>query len=202
MLENRKHKLKNLLVDLQNTYKEYNQLGVSEVEIGCKVLVNYEGGNKVEGRVWGIKKDGTLIINRDGFKTTMNFKPSEVKNLSIGTFGKLEKQIWKITQEISEIENLIGNDLIPNILIDNTDSIIEVVKISKDLHIDSIEFVHAKNLKSYKILLPKNKIIELGYYHLVTTKDGELVSILQSSAFAFKMFYNDDNFESHISNKI
>lgn len=189
----RKKELEPILSDLKIRYQENTKPEISEIEVGCRVLATYEDGLTVEGRVWGIKNNGTLIVNRDGYKSIMNFEPNMVKNLSIGIIGVLEKQIWQIQTEIEEIESLIGTSCIPTIFIDNQDSIVEVVKINKELYIDSIEFVHGGNLKSYKIHTPKNAITELGYYHIGSTQKGELICINKSSEFAFKTFYKSNN---------
>jgi hypothetical protein len=85
-----------------------------KIEYGSKVLITWEDGRTIEGRVWDVKGNGVFGINRDGYAGTINLginKPGltghSLRNLSIGTYGKLEREKWLLTDKVSKLQKQI-----------------------------------------------------------------------------------------------
>lgn len=105
--------LKQQLVVIDDTVREI-QIGISEnaISYGSRVLIEWDNNTSNEGRVVSkVRKDGTMLINRDGFAGTIrlginreNVSIHKLKHLSVGTYGKLEKQQWILTQKIESKE--------------------------------------------------------------------------------------------------
>ena len=95
--------LQELIVKLNEISQTLESLNIEDsdrIEYGCKVQAKYNDGTFIEGRVWNISNYGTAQVNRDGYKSYMNFDLSNLKNLSVGTIGKLEKAKWIMEQRI------------------------------------------------------------------------------------------------------
>jgi hypothetical protein len=84
--------------------------GISDEEIGfgSRVLLTYQDGRTAEGRVWRVKKDGVVAINRDGYAAEILWNVKDLKHLSVGTYGKLEKQQWLLQNSIRNLKQDIG----------------------------------------------------------------------------------------------
>ena len=82
-----------------------------EIGVGSKVELKYPDGKTIEGRVWRVKRDGNVAINREGYKQEILWKISELKHLSVGTYGKLEKQQWLLQQRIENIKKNIIEEI-------------------------------------------------------------------------------------------
>lgn len=120
------------------------------IDYGSKVQLKNHDGSYIEGRVWGINKQGEIQVNRDGFKSFMNCKLADLKNLSVGTIGKLEKQKWikerrieKLTEEISKVR------------IDFLEFGLDRLSGHSTLKIEIIDSMEIKNTSSKLIILRK-----------------------------------------------
>lgn len=87
--------------------------GISDEEIGVgsRVIITYEDGKTIEGRVWRMKRDGFAAVNRDGYAAECLFKVSELKHISVGTYGKLEKQQWLLRKKIAVLKQTIAEQM-------------------------------------------------------------------------------------------
>jgi hypothetical protein len=103
-------KLVEQLKAINDTLNEFELVdsNKNEIEYGCRVQLTRFDGEKIEGRVWGINKYGEAQVNRDGYASYMDCNPSELKNLSVGTIGKLEKEKWIREQKISALKKEIS----------------------------------------------------------------------------------------------
>jgi hypothetical protein len=102
---------------LQNLISEFNLSDnqITKLEVGCRVECEYSNGSKVEGRIWRIKNDGTVAVNRDGYKAEMLFSIDKVKNLSVGTIGIAEKELWLKKERIRKLRFEIESSNYENI---------------------------------------------------------------------------------------
>lgn len=121
-----------------------------KIEYGCKVEVKYNDGSFIEGRVWGISKYGTAQVNRDGYKSYMNFVLSDLKNLSVGTIGKLEKAKWVKEQRIQTLTHDISQSRVNFIEFD-----IPILKRESLLRIEIIESKEIRNTTARLITFRK-----------------------------------------------
>lgn len=183
-LNNLKDKLKILNEDLTNLNLCSEE---DEIPIGSRVLINLEDGTIREGRVWGKKRyNDNYEINKDGNKTYQNIDKKLLTNLSTGTIGKLEREIWLTKTQISQYEKILENSELPVILMENKNNIVEVVNIENYYPCDIISFVLANNLQSGKLKIPNGIINKLGYYE-IRLKENTIESIIFSSETAFKL---------------
>jgi len=79
-----------------------------QIKVGSRVKI-LTVDPQVEGRVWKILPDGTIYVNRDGYQSHMKFKLDELENLSVGTYGKMEREKWIINDRINKIKSLFPN---------------------------------------------------------------------------------------------
>ncbi|MFC6223129.1 hypothetical protein ACFP2F_07740 [Hymenobacter artigasi] len=160
------------------------------ISFGSRVLVTYEGNTgTAEGRVWGIKPSGTIVVNRDGYKSVMNFEPSSVKNLSVGTYGRLERKQWLLKRDVIAFQTVLQDSGMPRVFTELKDNIIHVVQIDNCSYCQMVDFVHASNLKSYRLKLPLNTVASKGYYHIICSAT-DIESLYASDKFAFEKFYD------------
>lgn len=113
----------NIETQLNQLYKELdiinetiraidNKMGFNEIEVGSRVLINWEKGLPSEGRVISKRNDGSFKVKRDnageiwvGVNHDKIMKHT-LQNLSVGTYGKLEKQRWILQNKISQIKKV------------------------------------------------------------------------------------------------
>lgn len=86
----------------------------SKIEVGSKVLVKFGDDESIEGRVLIDKGNGVFGVNRVGYAGTINLGVNKfgliehtLQNLSVGTYGILEKELWLLTNKITEIKKKI-----------------------------------------------------------------------------------------------
>jgi len=91
-----------------------NKISDTAIGFGSRVLIEWENQKPQEGRVLEVKHDGRLSVNRDGYAGTINvginhdgLTKHTIQNLSVGTFGKLEKLQWLNTVRANKIKLLI-----------------------------------------------------------------------------------------------
>lgn len=186
--ENTLKQLQEALVSLKDEFSNYNpdlNDEVKSIPIGSRVLVTYDNGTTIEGRVWSVSKSNIYQVNRDGYKTYMNFPISNLKNLSTGYLGILERNIWLHEQNIISYQEILTNAQIPEILTDSAVNVIEVIHIESFYLFDVISFILSTNLRSGKVKLPKNVIPELGYYEFEVL-NNEIVAVNKSSKMVFE----------------
>lgn len=90
-------------------------LSFDEISYGSRVLIKWERGDLVEGRVVSnVGKDGSMLVHRDGYAGTIRLGKNKeglskhsLVNISVGTYGKLEKQQWIFEEKIREYRNRI-----------------------------------------------------------------------------------------------
>lgn len=74
------------------------------VGAGSRVKISLTDGSFQEGRVWRLTKEGNYIVNRDGYANEFTASPNQITHLSVGTFGKLEKEQWLLKKRVEEIK--------------------------------------------------------------------------------------------------
>lgn len=181
---------KDILIKLKSEYEilQLNEKCDEIFPIGSRVEIQSDDGQKIEGRIWGHNKyKGEYSINRDGYKTTINLPAKMLKNLSVGYYGKLEREIWLFESRIVENELILKNSEFPEILNDERFNIIQVTKIEDAEHFECryISFILAKNLRSSKFKIPQGFIDELGFYE-IEVDNNEIINIGLSSKLAFE----------------
>lgn len=192
LLEDR---LQMLINDLEIINSNNNE---AEILIGSRVSILFDDGEIVEGRVWGKKSyDNLYEINRDGYSSYINIPRHQLKNLSIGFEGRLEKEIWLTKTEVAELKAIFIDSEIPIILLTKERNIVQIVKIESLYPCDKIEFVLSHNLNSGSIKIPNGKINKLGYYEILVSGNN-IKSIIASSEKAFDLSHNhsDTEFDS------
>lgn len=90
--------------------------GISDEEIGVgsRVLVTHHSP-PIEGRVWRVKANDIFAINRDGYAGELLVSGENLKHLSVGTYGKLEKQQWLLQNRIGKLQLAIDDQINKNI---------------------------------------------------------------------------------------
>ena len=145
--------LQQLIVQVSEISQTLELLNIDDsdrIEYGCKVLIRYNDGTFKEGRVWGINKYGMAQVNRDGYKSFMNFELSDLKNLSVGTIGKLEKTKWVMEQKIQTLIHDISQARVNFIEFD-----IPILKKETLLRIEIIESTEIRNTTARLITFRK-----------------------------------------------
>ncbi len=91
-----------------------SNLGNDEIDYGSRVLITWENGSTNEGRVWVVKGNGIYGVNRDGYASTINLGRNHegltkhtLQNLSVGTYGNLEREQWILKRKINEVKYFI-----------------------------------------------------------------------------------------------
>jgi hypothetical protein len=85
------------------------------ITVGSRVLINWEQipPSSEEGRVEKMKPDGSFIVQKDkgGLITVginhANIAKHSIKNLSVGTYGKLEKEKWLLTMKLNKLKQQV-----------------------------------------------------------------------------------------------
>jgi hypothetical protein len=117
-LENQLVSLKRKLEIIDDSLKELNIVDRKfPLTVGCRVLVTWEIGNSREGRVLLVQQH-RVLINRDGYSggiwvdlnDDLNILPQTI-NLSVGTYGTLEKEQWLLNKGITEKEGEIEKEI-------------------------------------------------------------------------------------------
>ena len=189
-LTSQRHEAEHRLLEFKDTFERIKVGEQSKIEAGSRVLITYEhNGSQQEGRVINVKSDGTVQVNRDGYKSLINVDPSQVQNLSVGTYGLLEKEIWLIEEKLDAINNILKDSDIPGFFFNVRDNIVYASNIIRDNLFQFVDLVHAKDLRSYRLKLPVDTITKHGYYH-IKCNEVDIQSVNMSSEFAFKEFYN------------
>ena len=145
--------LQELIVKLNEISQTLESLNIEDsdrIEYGCKVQAKYNDGTFIEGRVWNISNYGTAQVNRDGYKSYMNFDLSNLKNLSVGTIGKLEKAKWIMEQRIKILTHDISQIRVNFIEFD-----IPILMKESLLRIEIIESTEIKNTTARLITFRK-----------------------------------------------
>jgi len=113
-LQNELNETLKLIAIIDDTLNKINLNITSNIGVGSKVLIKYNNGESVEGRVLVDKGNGVFGINRVGYAGTINLgvnKPGltehTLQNLSVGTYGKLEKEQWLHNKKVEEINKKI-----------------------------------------------------------------------------------------------
>lgn len=118
-IQDLKLQLKELSVNLESVTDTLNKItdGISDEEIGVgsRVLVTNLSSPR-EGRVWRVKANDIFAVNRDGYAAEMLVAGKNLKHLSVGTFGKLEKQQWLLQNRISNLQQTIDNQINKNVI--------------------------------------------------------------------------------------
>ncbi|MEI7504439.1 MAG: hypothetical protein WCJ61_14260 [Paludibacter sp.] len=121
LLENELKELYRKLEIIENTIGEIQKDITTNITYGSRVLIEWEGDRNNEGRVVSdVSADGTMLVNRDGYSGTIRLGRNKegltkhkLYNLSVGTYGQLEKQQWQLNEEIEkkkhEIQKFIKN---------------------------------------------------------------------------------------------
>lgn len=121
LINNELSELTRKLELINDTIGEIQKELSTEISYGSRVLIEWKGERTIEGRVVSeVKADGTMLVNRDGYKGTIrvgrnreSLTEHKLHNLSVGTYGLLEKQQWLLNQKIerkkTEILELITN---------------------------------------------------------------------------------------------
>lgn len=121
LLENELKELYHKLEIIDDTIGEIQKKLTTEISYGSRVEIIWNGERTNEGRVVSeVRADGTMLVNRDGYKGTIRLGRNrddltnhKLYNLSVGTYGLLEKQQWLLNEEIEkkklEIQDLINN---------------------------------------------------------------------------------------------
>ena len=94
-----------LKIDVYNNYiiKDI-EINSGVIGLGSRVVIPKSTG-EIAGKIVRIKKDGTLMINRDGYATEYGISHSFIiRNLSADTNGIIERKKWLIKAKISELE--------------------------------------------------------------------------------------------------
>jgi len=186
--------LTNELINLENelriikpTFKQIrDKIEDEEIGVGSRVLCTWTdgpGGQK-EGRVLNVTKSNKFHVNRDGYAGIASFFRNQLQNLSVGSYGKLERRIWQIENRIEKIKTILSNSEIPEILNKFRFNYIKVIDINdsdrrrKDYI--NITFIHSKEDISRNIKLPVKIITELTYYQ-VEMVESDIKEILLST---------------------
>lgn len=107
--------LNELLNQLEIISDSFNKIrdGISDdnIGVGSRVRIKFEEGNEIEGRVWSVKRDGTCAVNRDGYASIINMNPDKLTNLSVGTYGKLDREQWKLQDRINVLKRTIAEQM-------------------------------------------------------------------------------------------
>lgn len=112
--------------------KIHNNISDEKIAVGSRVLIKWEGNHpdSNEGRVVRMKPDGSFVVKREGQgEITVGINRNGlmkyvVQNLSVGTYGKLEKEEWLLKLKIKEIQQKI-DPLIKVITLSTARKIIE-----------------------------------------------------------------------------
>ncbi|AMM52426.1 hypothetical protein TH61_16240 [Rufibacter sp. DG15C] len=188
-LTSERHEIEHRLEAIKDTFERIALGEKSKIEVGSRVIITYDyDGSTQEGRVWNVKSDGTIQVNRDGYKSLINVTASQVQNLSVGTYGLLEKEIWLMENRLEAINDIMGASNIPGIFLKVRDNMVYASNSVNHDYYQVVEFVHAKDLKSYTLTLPINTIARPGYFH-IRCSEVDILSVSLSSEFAFKEFY-------------
>lgn len=188
-LTSQRHEIEHHLSSYKDTFVRIKVGEKSKIEIGSRVLITYEhDGSQQEGRVINVKYDGTVQVNRDGYKSLINISPSQVQNLSVGTYGLLEKEIWLLEEKLETINHIMKDSDLPELFLKVRDNLVYASNIVNHTLYQFVDLVHAKDLRSYRLVLPINTISKQGYYH-IQCDSVDIRSVKASSEFAFKEFY-------------
>ncbi|MBX0335558.1 hypothetical protein K3G39_20190 [Pontibacter sp. HSC-14F20] len=182
-------KIEMRLSALTDTYSKIKRGEKQSIEVGSRV--KFIDGEQ-EGRVINIKNDGTIQVNRDGYKSLINMMPDDLQNLSVGTEGQLEKDIWLLETKKKEIQDVLTTSKLPDFFFSIRDNLVCIVKITEEYPCQFVEFVHAKDLRSYRMKLPAYAIGRIGFYH-IECDEKDIISVNMSSEFAFKEFYKSNS---------
>ena len=117
LLENELKELYRKLEIIEDTIGEIQKNITTDISYGSRVLIEWEGDRNNEGRVVSeVSADGTMLVNRDGYKGTIRLGRNKegltihkLYNLSVGTYGLLEKQQWILEDEIGKKKYKIQN---------------------------------------------------------------------------------------------
>ncbi len=77
-----------------------------EIGVGSKVLLT-QLSPPIEGRVWRVKPNNIFAVNRDGYAAELLVARENLKHLSVGTYGKFEKQQWLLQDRIKYLQQAI-----------------------------------------------------------------------------------------------
>ena len=147
---------------ITNTLDKIN-LNLSEVkiEVGSKVLVKFSNGHSVDGRVLFEKGNGVFAVKRDGYVGTINLgvnKPElsehTLQNLSVGTYGKLEKEQWLLNQRITDIKKKIDETNCLKVNISNypfSNESFSLQDVTKIINSDDFNRWYEKTCKGFKV---------------------------------------------------
>jgi len=180
--------LRKELDQISPAIKEMKKLGTDDdIQVGSKVICTYKNGNTVNGRVIWIESPDTIWVNRDKHTTLWNFRKKDLKNLSVGTYGVLERRIWQIENRMNSIKADLKNAIFPQILEEDGKHYIEIVEILKNNDIpfknekyDTVTFLHSNTDESYQITLPRNTINSTGFFQ-IKLRNSDIIEILKSS---------------------
>jgi hypothetical protein len=121
LLETELKELYRKLEIIENTIGEIQKNITTDISYGSRVLIEWDGDRNNEGRVVSeVSADRTMLVNRDGYKGTIRLGRNKegltkhkLYNLSVGTYGLLEKQQWLLNEKIEkkkhEIQNFVRN---------------------------------------------------------------------------------------------
>lgn len=110
--------LKELLNKLQTINETLNKIADcisdEEIGVGSRVLITHLS-KPIEGRVWRVKANDIFAINRDGYAAEILVQKKNLKHLSVGTYGKLEKQQWLLQNRILNLQREIEVQINKNV---------------------------------------------------------------------------------------
>ncbi len=118
LLEKELIELNNRLGIIDDTINKIkNNISDTKISVGSRVLINWENSPSTEGRVLGVKSDGRILVNRDGYAGTINLGVNSdkitkhnIQNLSVGTYGNLEKEQWLTNSRINQIKDILQKE--------------------------------------------------------------------------------------------
>ncbi len=177
-----------LLEDFLLEFTEINNKESDKLQYGCKVQYKNSDNSLSEGRVWKIKSDNEVAVNRDGHVNYAYFRRDELVNLSVGKIGRAERLKWIKEKEIEILKNEIdkANEDFMELELDlekpNQTLQIEILKIEDIKNTDAklLTFKNCENSKIRKIISGSKllKKIKPGKF-LFTFSEGILIDIKQ-----------------------
>ncbi|WP_269222534.1 hypothetical protein [Flavobacterium sp. IMCC34518] len=149
-------------------FENENKNSENIIERGCRVLLKNNDGTSIEGRVWRIKYNGEVEVNRDGYESYMNCKLQDLTNLSIGTIGNLEKQRWIKQQRMKSLSMDIDHTSLDFIEFD-----LDLNKLQESLRIEVLDIKEIRNTNAKFITLRKennNTLFKIISSHAIIAK--------------------------------